>query len=785
MRKAGRAITGTCLTLAFACALNVALARAATYQVAICHDPASGWTAPVDGVSFPNSGSFVLAGVYENCGNGGYVYATLDGAAPHVSTDLAAWRFQAPAGTTIVAAQVYRAFSAGPYNPYAAPIAELDAIDPDGAASPMDACAQVFGCSSSGTGPLSEFASADLLDFTGLTDLAAIEGTAGCGGGLTCPAGGGAICPELGGDPCIAANHLYAMVVTLEDDTAPTAANVSGSLTTPGVLAGEAGVSFDATDTGSGLYSTTLTVDGTARATAPINSNGGRCTPIDGPGSDGVQSGVLRFDWAVPCVLAGSGTLQLDTSTLSDGGHSVLVSVSDAAGNAATVWSGTIHTDNAPQGGIPQIFGDPQQGQSLVAETGSWSPAPSAYAYQWERCNATGSACAAIPGATAPAYSVTAADDYRQLAVSITASDADGATTALSPASGVVLDANGYASQPEGPTLASGSLPTISGTARQGDTLSAQPGAWIGGPLAYAYQWQRCDAYGLGCAAIAGALGDTYRLAGADVSSRVRVLVSASGPGGTSQAASESSALIAAASGSSGAPSSASPPPAAAVAQRVANGIGACSHARLRATVNGSSSVTVALGRAVTLRGMLDCGGAPVANATIELALAPAAGSTPTRDARVQTAADGSFAYIVAPGASRRITASYREYAAEATPSASTTAAVLVTPSIALSITPARTSNGHTITFRGRVSGGDEPGNGLPLELEYLEGTKWMIYTVVHARPGDGRFVYRYTFRRTTQSITYTFRMAIPASGVPNYPYQPTVSPARSVHVDP
>ena len=60
-----------------------------------------------------------------------------------------------------------------------------------------------------------------------------------------------------------------------------------------------------------------------------------------------------------------------------------------------------------------------------------------------------------------------------------------------------------------------------------------------------------------------------------------------------------------------------------------------------------------------------------------------------------------------------------------------------------------------------------------------------MIYTEVAAATGDGRFSYRYTFERTTQSITYTFRMAIPASGVPGYPYQPTVSPARSVHVDP
>ena len=789
MFEAGRAISRMGLVLAFACALNVSVARAGTYEVAICHDPASGWTAPTDGISFPASGSFVLAGVYQGCDASGYVYAALDGVAPHSASDFAAWEFQAPAGTTIMAAQVYRAFSAGPFAPFQAPIDVLDAVSPGGAASVLDACTQAFGCSSSGTGPLSEFASANLLDFNGLTNVAAIEGAADCGGGESCAAGGGAACPELNGDPCIASNHLYAMVVTLEDATAPPAENVSGSLVGLGVLAGVAGVSFDAADTGSGLYSEALAVDGVTLASKPIDADAGRCTPIDGPGSTGEQTGVLRFDWAVPCVLTGSGTLELDTSALRDGAHSAVVTVSDAAGNSATVWSGTIDTDNAPQGGIPQVFGDAQQGQSLVAGTGSWSPSPTAYAYQWERCDAAGSNCAAIPDATAPAYSVTAADDYRQLAVSVTATDADGSTSALSTHSGVVLDANGYASQPEGPTLDYGSLPSISGTTRAGDMLTAQPGQWSGGPLSYAFQWERCDSAGLGCNPIAGAAGASYKLAGADDYLRVRVLVSAAGPGGTSEAASEPSRVIADASGSTvsapgGSPAAAAPPAAAATTQ-VPNGSGACSHVRLRATVDGHASVTVALGRSVTLRGSLQCAGVPVKNAAVQVAIAPAAGATPAHLASVRTAADGSFAYLVGPGSSRRITVSYREFPGDAKASASATAAVLVTPSISLRISPTSTSNGHTITFSGRVSGGDEPHGGLPLELEYLEGSRWMIYTLVRARPGDGRFSYRYTFERTTQSITYTFRMAIPASGVPGYPYRPTASHARSVHVAP
>ncbi len=779
----GRAIAGTCLVLALGGALDAAVARGGTYEVAICHDPTSRWTVPTDGISFPSGGAFVDAGVYNGCGLSGYLFATLDGVAAHGPGDVAAWQFRAPAGTTIAAAVVYRAFYAGPSAPYRSPIDGIEAVFSSGASSVLAACSQAYGCTSIGAGPLSEFDASNVLGFGGLAGVSAIEGTAGCGGGLSCAPGGVAVCPELGGDPCIASNHLYSMVVTLEDDTAPTAGNVSGTLVQPGAIAGVAGVSFAATDSGSGLYSAGVTVDGVPLASALIDHNNGRCVPIDGPGSGGGPAAVLRFGWTVPCALAGSGTLALDTSALADGAHSVVVTVSDAAGNTATVWSGTIHTDNAPQGGTPQIFGDAQQGQTLTAGTGNWSPAPTGYAYQWERCDAAGNNCAAILGATAPAYAVTAADVYRQLAVLVTASDADGSTSATSPRSGVVLDANGYVARPQGPTLLSGSLPQISGGARQGDALSATPGGWANGPLSYAYVWERCDASGLGCSPIAGAAGASYTLVRADDYARVRVLVNASGPGGTSEAASEPTRVIADASGSLGPAGGVSPDGAG--APNVANGTGACRDARLRATVGGSASVAVSLGRSVTLRGALACGAAPISSATVVVEIAPAAGSAPARYARIHTARDGSFSYVLGPGPSRRIMVSYRAFTDDAAPSASASASVLVTPAISLAITPDRTFNGHTITFSGRVSGGYEPRGGLALELEYREGTRWMVYDVVRARPGDGRFSYRYTFRRTTQSITYTFRVAIPSSGVSGYPYQPAASPARSVHVDP
>ena len=39
-------------------------------------------------------------------------------------------------------------------------------------------------------------------------------------------------------------------------------------------------------------------------------------------------------------------------------------------------------------------------------------------------------------------------------------------------------------------------LPSISGGQAVGQTLSADPGGWVGsGAISYAYQWQRCDGY--------------------------------------------------------------------------------------------------------------------------------------------------------------------------------------------------------------------------------------------------------------------------------------------------
>src|SRR5581483_10596540 len=69
-------------------------------------------------------------------------------------------------------------------------------------------------------------------------------------------------------------------------------------------------------------------------------------------------------------------------------------------------------------------------------------------------------------------------------------------------------------------------LPSITGTARQGQTLTASSGSWGGTtPITYVYEWQRCDKSGAACSAISGASSATYQLVAADVGHTVRVKV--------------------------------------------------------------------------------------------------------------------------------------------------------------------------------------------------------------------------------------------------------------------
>jgi hypothetical protein len=88
-------------------------------------------------------------------------------------------------------------------------------------------------------------------------------------------------------------------------------------------------------------------------------------------------------------------------------------------------------------------------------------------------------------------------------------------------------------------------VPTITGTAQVGQTLTAAPGTWNGSTATYAYQWQDCDATGTTCTSIANATGSTYVLQATDANQTVRVVVAATNAYGTATANSAVTAAIA------------------------------------------------------------------------------------------------------------------------------------------------------------------------------------------------------------------------------------------------
>lgn len=86
--------------------------------------------------------------------------------------------------------------------------------------------------------------------------------------------------------------------------------------------------------------------------------------------------------------------------------------------------------------------------------------------------------------------------------------------------------------------------PTITGTPRVGETLTAQNGTWANNPTAFQYQWQRCGAGGSNCVNVPGAVEKTYLLTSADAGRTMRVRVLGVNAEGASEARSAPTAVV-------------------------------------------------------------------------------------------------------------------------------------------------------------------------------------------------------------------------------------------------
>ena len=245
--------------------------------------------------------------------------------------------------------------------------------------------------------------------------------------------------------------------------------------------------------------------------------------------ADGLTSPTYTYQWirvdGTDADIAGA-TSSTYTLVAADLGTTLKVKVSftDDATNAETrtsVATGTVTAAaNTPATGVPTITGTAQVGETLTAVTtgildadGLTSPT---YTYQWIRVDS--GTDADIAGATSSTYTLVAADLGTTLKVKVTFDDDNSnAETRTSAATGPVAAAAN--------TPATGA-PTITGTARVGETLTAVTTGILDADglasVSYTYQWIRVDGTD---ADIAGATSSTYTLVAADLGTTLKVKV--------------------------------------------------------------------------------------------------------------------------------------------------------------------------------------------------------------------------------------------------------------------
>ena len=106
-------------------------------------------------------------------------------------------------------------------------------------------------------------------------------------------------------------------------------------------------------------------------------------------------------------------------------------------------------------------------------------------------------------------------------------------------AAALILVSGASAASPQNTTP-----PSITGTAREGQTLTASNGSWSNTPTSFTYQWQRCASDGTGCGDITGATSQTYAVVAADVGHTVRVVVTAVNADGKTPATSAATDVV-------------------------------------------------------------------------------------------------------------------------------------------------------------------------------------------------------------------------------------------------
>ena len=237
---------------------------------------------------------------------------------------------------------------------------------------------------------------------------------------------------------------------------------------------------------------------------------------------DGLDNASFSYQWlADDAEIAGTTGLTYTPADADEGKTiKVRVSFTDDAGNEETLTSAaTDEVDarpNSPATGAPTISGAAQVGETLTANPSSIADADglskAQYEYQWLADDSE------IAGATNATYTLATLDEGKAIKVQVSFTDDAGNAETLTSAA---TDEVAAESTPNTPATGA---PTISGTARVGETLTANTVDITDADglenATFTYRWLADDTV------IAGATGSTYTLKETDEGKVVKVEVS-------------------------------------------------------------------------------------------------------------------------------------------------------------------------------------------------------------------------------------------------------------------
>jgi hypothetical protein len=169
------------------------------------------------------------------------------------------------------------------------------------------------------------------------------------------------------------------------------------------------------------------------------------------------------------------------------------------------------------------------------------------------------------------------------------------------------------------------------------------------------------------------------------------------------------------------------------------------------------------------LRGTLTRGGAPVADAVLDvLAQTSVNGATQRKIAETRTDAQGHYRVRAPGGPSRTLRVAYKAYTGDAGYAAQASVLQRVRARVTLTARTRHVALRGTARFSGAVRGGYVPRRGKLIELQAFDAGRWRTFETVRANR-RGRFSARYSFKHITAARSFRFRAR--SRYEPGYPF--------------